>query len=138
MVETSDFTNFILPSDDKMAVAVTDSLNLGTARGKTSLPALLSALTAAGVDVITNQPKAALTADGTDGVGAIAMSIVDTTARKSICTNLLFALNNRYRMQSYCAQSIIMCNETDLHHLQNFMIFTSHILSATPCVEDVW
>jgi hypothetical protein len=55
MVEKSDFTNSILPPADKMAVAVTDSLNyhLDTARGKTTLQALLSSLTAIGVNVTT-------------------------------------------------------------------------------------
>jgi hypothetical protein len=55
MVEKSDFTNFSLPPADKMA-AVIDSLNyhLDTTRGKTALQALLSSLTAAGVDINKN------------------------------------------------------------------------------------
>jgi hypothetical protein len=64
-----------------MAVAVTDSLHfhLDTARGKTTLHALLSYLTAAGVNVTTHQVEAALTIDGPDGLGAIAMGSADST-----------------------------------------------------------
>jgi hypothetical protein len=42
MVDMSDLPNFILPPADKMATAVTDSINyhLDTARGQSSLHAL--------------------------------------------------------------------------------------------------
>jgi hypothetical protein len=64
-----------------MAVAVTDSLNnhLDIVRGKTTLQALLSSLTAAGVSVTTHQADAALPIDGPDGFGAIAMGSADST-----------------------------------------------------------
>jgi hypothetical protein len=76
MVENFDLSNFILPPADKMAVAVTDSLNdhLDTTRGKRTLQALLSSsLTTAGVNVTTRQAEAVLTTDGPDGAVAIAM-----------------------------------------------------------------
>jgi hypothetical protein len=57
LIETSGFTNFILPKANELDAAVTDSLNyhLDTARGTTTLVSLLSSLTTAGVDV--NQPQ---------------------------------------------------------------------------------
>jgi hypothetical protein len=57
LIETSRFTNFIVPPADNMVVAVTDSLNyhLDTARGKTTLHALLSSFTAVGLDVSQHQ-----------------------------------------------------------------------------------
>jgi hypothetical protein len=47
LMETSSFTNFILPPADKMVVVVTDPLNyhIDTPRGKTTLQALFSLLT---------------------------------------------------------------------------------------------
>jgi hypothetical protein len=49
MVENSDFTDFILPSADKMATTVADSINyhFDTAQGRSSLHALYSSLAAA-------------------------------------------------------------------------------------------
>jgi hypothetical protein len=56
MVDKSDFTTLILPPADKMAVVVTDSLNfhLDASLGRTTLQALLSFLTTAGVNVTTH------------------------------------------------------------------------------------
>jgi hypothetical protein len=80
MVKKSDFTNSILPLAYKMPVAVNDPLNyhFDTARGKTTLQALLSSLTAAGLDITTLQTEATLTSDGPDGVGAVAMGTRNT------------------------------------------------------------
>jgi hypothetical protein len=68
MVEKSDFTDFIFPPADIMAVAVTDSLNyhLDSTRGRTALQTLLFSLTSAGVNVTTHRAEAALTTDGPD------------------------------------------------------------------------
>jgi hypothetical protein len=82
MAEKFAFTNFILLMAYKMAVAVTDSLNyhLDTARGRTTLQALFSSLTNAGViNVTTHQAEATLTADGPDRAGAINMGSADST-----------------------------------------------------------
>jgi hypothetical protein len=61
-----------------MATTVTDSLNchlidLNTWRGRTGIQALHSCLTAAGIDATSFPTEAALTTDGPDGVGGIAM-----------------------------------------------------------------
>jgi hypothetical protein len=75
MVDLSDLKDFILPPADEIATAVTDSLNyhLGTVKGRTRLHALHSSLTAAGIDATIFPTEAALTTDGPDGVGAIAV-----------------------------------------------------------------
>jgi hypothetical protein len=75
MVELSDFKGFILPSDDKMFTAITDSLNyhLDTTKGRTGLHVVHSFLTAAGIDATSFPTEAALTIDGPEGVVAIAM-----------------------------------------------------------------
>jgi hypothetical protein len=65
----------MLPPADEMAATVTDSLNyhLGTDHGSTTLHALLSSLTAAGLDATQHQAAATLTTAIPDGAGAIAM-----------------------------------------------------------------
>jgi hypothetical protein len=81
MMETIEPTNFILPSADKMTSTVTDSINrhLDIARGRASLHTLYSSLSTAGIDVFGHQTEAALTANGPDEVGAIAMGDADAT-----------------------------------------------------------
>jgi hypothetical protein len=80
-VEKSDFTNFIRPPANMMAVVVIDSLNynLDNARGRTTLQALLISLTAAGINVTSHQVEARLTTDGPDGAGAISMGSASST-----------------------------------------------------------
>jgi hypothetical protein len=75
MVELSNSTDFILPPADHMATAVTDSRNYhpNTATSKSGLHALHSSLIAAGIDASSFPTGPALTTDGPDGVGAIAM-----------------------------------------------------------------
>jgi hypothetical protein len=75
MAEPSNFADFILPPSDHMATAVTDSLNyhLNIAKGQSGLHDLPSSLTSAGIDATGFLEEAALSTDGPDGVGAIAM-----------------------------------------------------------------
>jgi hypothetical protein len=63
------------PTVDLMATVATNSLNyhLNTAKGHSGLHALHSFLTATGIDATGFPTHAALTTDGPDGVGAIAM-----------------------------------------------------------------
>jgi hypothetical protein len=58
-----------------MATTITDSLNyhLDTTRGRTGLHALPSTLVTSWIDFTNFPTEAALTADGPDGVEAIAM-----------------------------------------------------------------
>jgi hypothetical protein len=89
MVEFSNFADFILPPADQMATAVTHSLryHLYISKGQPGLHALHSSLTTAGVDATGLPTKAALTTDGLDGIGAIALgSEADTCtdARKVV------------------------------------------------------
>jgi hypothetical protein len=78
-----------------MATAVTDSINyhLNTARGTTGLHALHYTLTATGIDVANFPTEAALTADGPDGVGAIAIdneaATTFTDTRKAVVLGLI-------------------------------------------------
>jgi hypothetical protein len=64
-----------------MVVAVTDSMHyhLDTARGKTSLRAFLSSLTAARVDITQHEATATLITEGPNGFGAIAMDTADNS-----------------------------------------------------------
>jgi hypothetical protein len=64
-----------------MDVAVTNSLNyhLNIVRGKATLHALLSSLTAVGLDVTAHQAEAELTTEGPDDFGDIATVSADTT-----------------------------------------------------------
>jgi hypothetical protein len=85
MVELSNFADFILPPADQMVTAVTDSLNyhLNIAKDQSGLHDLHPSLTIAGIDATSFPTEAALTTDGPDGVGAIAMgneadTIIDT------------------------------------------------------------
>jgi hypothetical protein len=75
MVELSNFTDFILPPSDKISTAATDSLNyhFNTTKGQPGLHALHSSFIAAGIDASGFPTKVALSTDGPDGVGAIAM-----------------------------------------------------------------
>jgi hypothetical protein len=81
MVETSDFANSLLSPTDKMATTITDTINyhIDTARGRNNLHALYPSLTATGIDVSQHQTKSALTINGPDGIGAIAMGDADIT-----------------------------------------------------------
>jgi hypothetical protein len=82
MLETFGFTDFILPTAEKMAVAVTYllSYHLATARGQASPHNLMSFLTAAGVDVSTHPTEATiLPTDGSYGIGDIAMGSAEAT-----------------------------------------------------------
>jgi hypothetical protein len=92
MVETSDFTDFILPPADKMANEITNSINynIDNVRGRTTLHALYSSLTTAGVDVSNHQTEVALTADGPDGVGSIAIGNADATVTDTRKLVLIF------------------------------------------------
>jgi hypothetical protein len=89
LIDTSGFTNFIQPAADEMVVAVTDSLSyhLDTARVTTTLHALLSSLTAVGVNVTQHQATATPITEGPDGAGTIAMGTADnyfTDTRKIV------------------------------------------------------
>jgi hypothetical protein len=81
LIETSGFTNFVLPPADIMALAVTDFLNyrLDTARGKTSLLVLQSSLTATRVDITQHDATATLTTDEPDETGVTAMGTADNS-----------------------------------------------------------
>jgi hypothetical protein len=76
MVDLSNFADLILPLVvEQMATAVTDSLkyHLNTAKGHSGLHDLHSSRKTAGIDATDFPTEAALTTDGPDGVGAIAM-----------------------------------------------------------------